>query len=87
MVSGTVYRVGLALSTATSRPALHRLPNGLGLGPYGGGDVPNTVFPCGLIHDPPTDTVRLYYGAADTSICVATAPLGDLLEAVRAAPA
>ena len=29
---------------------------------------------------------RLYYGAADTSVCVATAQLGDLLAAVLMAP-
>ena len=36
------------------------------------GDVPNVVFPCGLVHDVETDEIRLYYGAADTSICLAT---------------
>ena len=51
------------------------------------GDVPNVVFPCGLVHDRATDELRLYYGAADTSICLATAQLDDLLAAVLAAPA
>ena len=51
------------------------------------GDVPNVVFLCGLLHDPASDDLRLYYGAADSSICVATARLGDLLDAVLAAPA
>ena len=32
----------------------------------GHGDVPNVVFPCGLVHDEATGEVRLYYGAADT---------------------
>ena len=50
------------------------------------GDVPNVVFPCGLVHDEASDQIRLYYGAADTSICLATAQLGDLLAAVLAAP-
>jgi predicted GH43/DUF377 family glycosyl hydrolase len=44
------------------------------------GDVPNVVFPCGVVHDEASDEVRIYYGAADTSICLATAQLGDLLE-------
>jgi predicted GH43/DUF377 family glycosyl hydrolase len=48
--------------------------------------VPNTVFPCGLVHDARSDELRLYYGAADTSICLATARLGDLLEALLARP-
>ena len=91
MVGGSVYRVGLALLDRDEPTrVLHRLPQWI-LGPQApyerSGDVPNTVFPCGLIHDPATGTVRLYYGAADTSICVATAQLRDLLEAVRAAPA
>ena len=36
------------------------------------GDVPNAVFPCGLVHDSGSGELRLYYGAADTSICLAT---------------
>jgi predicted GH43/DUF377 family glycosyl hydrolase len=91
MVGGAVYRVGLALLDRDEpTTVLHRLPEWI-LGPDASyermGDVPNTVFPCGAIHDPETDVVRLYYGAADSSICLATARLGDLLDAVRAAPA
>ncbi len=70
-------------------PLLHRLPEWI-LGPLApyerSGDVPNTVFPCGLVHDAASDEVRLYYGAADTTICLATALLDDLLAAVLAAP-
>ena len=39
--------------------------------------MPNAVFPCGLVHDPASGEVRLYYGAADTTICLATAQLDD----------
>ena len=87
-VAGTIYRVGLAL-TALDDPArvLHRA-SGWVLGPSAPyereGDVPNTVFPCGLVHDAQSGDVRLYYGAADTTVCVATAKLDDLLAAVRA---
>jgi beta-1,2-mannobiose phosphorylase / 1,2-beta-oligomannan phosphorylase len=90
-VAGGIYRVGLALA-ALDEPArvLHRLPEWV-LGPLDGcersGDVPNVVFPCGLVHDRGSGEVRLYYGAADTSICVATAQLDELVDAVRAAPA
>ena len=45
------------------------------------------MFPCGLVHDEATGELRLYYGAADTSIGLATAQLTDLLAAVLAAPA
>jgi len=89
-IAGGVYRVGLTLTDlyAPTR-VLHRLPEWI-LGPSAPyereGDVPNVVFPCGLVHDAETDELRLYYGAADTSICLATARLGDLLAAVLAAP-
>jgi hypothetical protein len=46
------------------------------------GDVPNTVFPCGVVHAPESGEVRLYYGAADSSICLATAHIDELLAAV-----
>jgi len=38
------------------------------------------------VHDSGSDEVRLYYGAADSSICLATAQLHDLLDTVLAAP-
>lgn len=90
-VSGSIYRIGLAL-TDLDEPTrlLHRLPQWIlaPRAPYEReGDVPNTVFPCGLVHDGASDEIRLYYGAADTSVCLATAQLGDLLAAVLAAPA
>ena len=50
-----------------------------------GGDVPNALFPCGLIHDRDSGDLRLYYGAADTSICLATAKFDDVLDAVLGA--
>jgi beta-1,2-mannobiose phosphorylase / 1,2-beta-oligomannan phosphorylase len=89
-VSGNIYRVGLAL-TDLDEPTrvLKRLPGWI-LSPRTDyeriGDVPNVVFPCGAIHDPETDDVRLYYGAADTSVCLATAKLSDVLAAVLDAP-
>jgi predicted GH43/DUF377 family glycosyl hydrolase len=90
-VAGDIYRVGLAL-TDLDEPTrvLNRLPHWV-LGPQEDyertGDVPNVVFPCGVVHDSGTDEVRLYYGGADTTICLATAQLEDLLAAVLAAPA
>jgi beta-1,2-mannobiose phosphorylase / 1,2-beta-oligomannan phosphorylase len=90
-IAGGIYRVGLAL-TDLDEPThvLRRLPAWV-LGPAAdyerSGDVPNVVFPCGLVHDADSGQVRLYYGAADTSIGVATAQLDDLLAAVLAAPA
>ena len=89
-VGGEIYRVGLALLDLNEPTrVLRRLPNWIfaPLAPYErSGDVPNVVFPCGLVHDSGSDEVRLYYGAADSSICLATAPLHDLLDTVLAAP-
>ena len=69
---------------------LHRHPDWV-LGPAAGyereGDVPNAVFPCGLVHDEASDAVRLYYGAADTSICLATTHLRELVDTVMTGPA
>ena len=89
-VAGQLYRVGLALLDLDEPTrVLRRLPTWIlaPLAPYERtGDVPNVVFPCGLVHDAASDEVRLYYGAADTSICLATASLAELLDAVLAAP-
>jgi predicted GH43/DUF377 family glycosyl hydrolase len=89
-VAGDIYRVGLALLDLDEPThVLRRLPTWV-LAPLATyertGDVPNVVFPCGLLHHPDSDELRLYYGAADSSICLATARLRDVLEAVLDAP-
>ena len=89
-VSGQLYRVGLALLDLDEPThVLRRLPSWIlaPLAPYERtGDAANVVFPCGLVQDAISGEVRLYYGAADNSICLATARLDDLLETVLAAP-
>ena len=86
-VSGDIYRVGLALLDLDEPTRVLRRLSSWVLAPTAPyertGDVPNVIFPCGLIHEQETDELRLYYGAADTSICLATAMLGDVLEALR----
>ena len=47
------------------------------------GDVPNVVFVTSAIPDFEKDEVRLYYGAADTCFCLATARISDLIEFAR----
>ena len=83
-VGGSIYRVGLALLDLDEPTrVLHRCADAAfgPLAPYERqGDVPNIVFPTGLIHDKAANEIRLYYGAADTSICLATAHLDDLLD-------
>jgi len=90
-VAGEIYRVGLALLDVDEPTSVLRRYPGWVLAPHAAcersGDVPNVVFPCGLLHDPATDELRLYYGAADSSVCLATAQLGDVLDALLAAPA
>jgi predicted GH43/DUF377 family glycosyl hydrolase len=44
------------------------------------GDVNNVVFSCGVIYEKFSGNVKVYYGAADTCICVGTAKLDDLLD-------
>jgi predicted GH43/DUF377 family glycosyl hydrolase len=50
------------------------------------GDINNVVFASGAILEP-DGTVKVYYGAADTAICVATAKLKDLIKVATARPA
>ena len=43
------------------------------------GDVGNVVFACGAIVEA-SGEVKVYYGAADTAICVATCELDELID-------
>ncbi len=47
------------------------------------GDVGNVVFSCGCVLEDDGE-VKVYYGAADTCICLAAAPLKELLDACTA---
>ncbi len=79
--SGAIYRVGLALlDLADPRRVVKRASDWVfsPSEPYERtGDVGNVVFPCGwtLVGD----EIRVYYGAADTSIGLATGRLSRLL--------
>jgi predicted GH43/DUF377 family glycosyl hydrolase len=44
-----------------------------------GGDVKDVVFPCGQTIGADGDTINLYYGAADSSIALATGSIRCLL--------
>ena len=76
-VAGALYRAGLALLDLEDPTRVRRRCSEWLLGPREDyelmGDVPGVVFPCGLVHDPQTDELRLYYGAADSVIAMATA--------------
>jgi beta-1,2-mannobiose phosphorylase / 1,2-beta-oligomannan phosphorylase len=89
-LAGEVDRVGLALLDLDEPTRVLRRLSTWIFAPLADyertGDVPNVVFPCGLIHDPESNEVRLYYGAADSSIRLATGRVDELVEALLAAP-
>ena len=90
-VGGCIYRVGLAMLDLKEPTRVVRRYHDWVLGPSAPyereGDVPNAIFPCGLVLEEASGVVRLYYGAADTSICLATADLNELVAAVMSTPA
>jgi beta-1,4-mannooligosaccharide/beta-1,4-mannosyl-N-acetylglucosamine phosphorylase len=47
------------------------------------GDVPNVVFPCAALVDRPADRVTIYYGGADTVVCLAHGHLSEILAFTR----
>jgi predicted GH43/DUF377 family glycosyl hydrolase len=88
--SGSLYRMGLALLDLDDpRRVLHRSDEWV-FGPEAPyeriGDVVGVVFPCGWILDAERDEVRLYYGAADSTVALATARLSELMAYVRSCP-
>lgn len=78
-----VYRLGVALFDLENPLKLIRRSKNYILAPEKDyemvGGVPNVVFTCGAIAED-NGEVKIYYGAADTSICLATAKLKDLIE-------
>jgi len=44
------------------------------------GDVPNVIFTCGVIYEEKEGYLKIYYGAADTAICLGTGKVKDLIE-------
>ncbi|MHC4217551.1 MAG: glycoside hydrolase family 130 protein [Planctomycetota bacterium] len=82
--AGSLYRIGLALFDLASPDVCLRRGDTWILGPREPyereGDVDNVVFPCGYTLADDGDTINLYYGAADTSIGLATASTRALLE-------
>ncbi len=82
--AGTIYRIGLALLDAEQPSRVLARSSEWVFGPEAPyertGDVDQVVFPCGWLLGDDGDTLRIYYGAADTSVCVATASLTTLLD-------
>jgi predicted GH43/DUF377 family glycosyl hydrolase len=85
--AGAIYRLGLALFDLMKPEVCLKRGDEWIFGPEEiyerRGDVDNVVFPCGTTIAPDGDTVRLYYGAADTSIAVATGSIQAMLLALE----
>lgn len=47
------------------------------------GDVPNVVFPCAALFDPPTGRITIYYGAADTVTGLAFTHVDTLVDFIK----
>ncbi len=78
---GCIYRLGLALLDRADPTKVAKRSEQWVFGPQEPyeicGDVGNVVFPCGwIVHD---GEVRMYYGAADKCIAMASAPMNDIL--------
>ncbi len=85
--NGFVYSTGVALCDLEEPwEVLSRGPDYLlsPRAPYEQvGDVPNVVFPCAALVDEELDRLTIYYGAADTVVCLAHGRLSEVLEFAR----
>ena len=81
--AGCIYRLGLALFDSDQPERLLKRGDEWVFGPEEPyeqrGDVGNVVFPCGYTIAEDGDTIRIYYGAADTSIGLATGSIKAML--------
>ena len=81
--AGCIYRLGLALFDRDQPEKLLKRGDEWVFGPEERyeqrGDVGNVVFPCGYTIGEDGDTIRLYYGAADTTIALATGSVSAML--------
>jgi len=87
--SGSIYRLGLALLDLGNPTKVLRRTDEWIFGPKAHyereGDVDDVVFPCGWIKK--DGKVLIYYGAADSRLCLAKADFKDLLDFVLNCPA
>jgi len=82
--SGSIYRLGLALLDLEDPSKCLLRGDEWVFGPEESyeltGDVEDVVFPCGYTIGADGDTINLYYGAADTSLALATGSIKALLD-------
>jgi predicted GH43/DUF377 family glycosyl hydrolase len=81
--SGSIYRLGLALFDLAKPEVCLQRGDSWMFGPEAsyerGGDVNDVVFPCGQTIGADGDTIRLYYGAADSCMAMATGSISACL--------
>jgi len=81
--SGALYRLGVALFDLEHPDQCLLRGDEWIFGPEApyecAGDVANVTFPCGTTVDDDGDTIKMYYGAADTCIGLATGSIKELL--------
>jgi beta-1,2-mannobiose phosphorylase / 1,2-beta-oligomannan phosphorylase len=81
--SGSIYRLGLALFDLHHPEICLQRGDSWMFGPEAPyeqvGDVRDVVFPCGQTIGEDGDTINLYYGAADSSIALATGSISGFL--------
>lgn len=82
--AGSLYRVSLALFDKQNPEVCLRRAQSWMFGPEApyevAGDVSYAIFPAGYTIMDDQDTIRIYYGAADTSICLATGSIQRMLD-------
>ena len=86
--SGSIYRLGLALLDIENPTKIIRRTEEWIFGPKAHyereGDVDDVVFPCGWIKR--DDKIYMYYGAADSRLCLATVDYQEMLEYIMSCP-
>lgn len=82
--AGVIYRLGLALLDLEDPTRVRARGSEWVMSPREEyeiiGDVGYVVFPCGQVVDEATGEIRLYYGAADSSIAVAHGNINEMLD-------
>ena len=81
-MAGSVYRLGVALHDLKEPSKIIGVSDQWILQPEEiyeiTGYVPNVVFTCGAIPEP-DGTVKIYWGGADTVLCIGEAMIDDLV--------
>jgi predicted GH43/DUF377 family glycosyl hydrolase len=82
-MDGSVYRLGVALHDIANPATVLGVADDWIVSPEGSweltGYVHNVVFSCGAVAED-DGTLKIYWGAADTVMCIGTARIADLVQ-------